>query len=62
MEIKLIRDRLKLSQEAFARLIGVSMQTVNRWENGRFKPSLMAMEKINTLLNQEATNERNKLC
>lgn len=34
-----IRDRLKLSQAAFAGLMGVSLRTVQDWEQGRRKPS-----------------------
>lgn len=34
-----IRNRLKLSQHAFAGLLGVSVRTVQEWEQGRRKPS-----------------------
>ena len=33
-----IRARLKLSQSAFAGLMGVSLRTVQDWEQGRRKP------------------------
>jgi putative transcriptional regulator len=36
---KVIRARLKLSQSAFAGLMGVSLRTVQDWEQGRRKPS-----------------------
>jgi len=36
---KLIRTRLKLSQSAFAGMMGVSLRTVQDWEQGRRKPS-----------------------
>jgi putative transcriptional regulator len=36
---KTIRTRLKLSQSAFAGLMGVSLRTVQDWEQGRRKPS-----------------------
>lgn len=36
---KVIRRRLKLSQAAFAALMGVSLRTVQDWEQGRRKPS-----------------------
>lgn len=51
---KLIRDlRLEtgLTQEQFAAHIGVTYSTINRWENGRGKPSPLAMQKIEILLN-----------
>jgi putative transcriptional regulator len=34
-----IRAKLKLSQTAFAGLMGVSVRTVQDWEQGRRKPS-----------------------
>jgi putative transcriptional regulator len=34
-----IRAKLKLSQAAFAGLMGVSLRTVQDWEQGRRKPS-----------------------
>lgn len=36
--IKELRSRQKLTQEAFARVLGVSYPTVNRWENDKAKP------------------------
>jgi putative transcriptional regulator len=36
---QVIRARLKLSQSAFAALMGVSLRTVQDWEQGRRKPS-----------------------
>lgn len=36
---KEIRTKLKLSQAAFAGLMGVSVRTVQDWEQGRRKPS-----------------------
>lgn len=40
--IKQIRNELRISQEEFARQLGVSPVTVSRWENGKAKPTLMA--------------------
>jgi putative transcriptional regulator len=36
---QVIRTNLKLSQAAFAGLMGVSLRTVQDWEQGRRKPS-----------------------
>ena len=36
---QVIRARLNLSQAAFASLMGVSLRTVQDWEQGRRKPS-----------------------
>ena len=38
-EIRALRERLQLTQEVFARILGVSFATVNRWENGKSEPS-----------------------
>lgn len=40
--VKEIRRQLVLSQEDLARELGVSFATVNRWENGKVKPSRLA--------------------
>lgn len=37
--VHVIRARLNLSQAAFAGLMGVSVRTVQDWEQGRRKPS-----------------------
>ena len=47
-EIKRIRQRLFLTQQDFAKKIGVAFSSVNRWETGRAKPNLKAMKNINT--------------
>ena len=47
-EIKKIRQRSFLTQQDFAKKIGVAFSSVNRWETGRAKPNLKAMKKINT--------------
>lgn len=46
-EIKRIRLRSFLTQQDFAKKIGVAFSTVNRWESGRAKPNLKAMKNIN---------------
>jgi len=37
--VREIRTKLKLSQSAFAGLMGVSVRTIQDWEQGRRKPS-----------------------
>ncbi len=46
------RQRLELSQVKFAEKLGVSFQSVNRWENGRTKPMPIALKQIEFLLHQ----------
>ena len=44
--IKLIRQKLFLSQGTFAKELGVSFATVNRWETGKTKPTYKTMKLI----------------
>ena len=37
--VKQVRKELGLSQEQLARELSISFSTVNRWENGKSKPS-----------------------
>ena len=46
------RQRLELSQTKFAAKLGVSFQSVNRWENGRTKPLPIVLKQIEHLLHQ----------
>ncbi len=45
-EIKKIRQKCFLSQEALGRELGVSFSSINRWERGKTKPNMSAMKKI----------------
>ncbi|MBN3870149.1 DNA-binding transcriptional regulator [Nostoc sp. JL33] len=44
-----------LTQEQFAATLGVTYTTINRWENGRSKPSPMAMKLIEQKLDEMGT-------
>jgi len=62
--IRKLRANLGLTQEQFAAKVGVTWSTVNRWENGRGRPSPLAMRQIEQLEEQtvvgreaEATEE-----
>ena len=50
-ELKKLRQKQGWSQEDLARNLGVSFATVNRWENGKTKPSRLAQEKIKQVAN-----------
>lgn len=52
-DIRNFRESLELSQEKLAQLIGVSVQTVNKWERGHNSPSQLAVEKIKQLQKKE---------
>ena len=44
--VKKLRNKLVLSQQEFAILLGVSFTSVNRWENGRSDPTIKIKRKI----------------
>ncbi len=46
------RFRLGLTQEQFAQKLGVSFQSVNRWENKRTKPLPIVLRQIEEVLRQ----------
>lgn len=50
--IQEIRQSMGLTQEEFAVIIGVTFPTVNRWENGHTKPSKLAVQQIEALLDK----------
>ncbi len=41
-QIKRLRARLGLTQSALAKVLGVSFPTINRWENGKARPSQLS--------------------
>ena len=45
-EIRIIRQRAFLTQDAFAKALNVAFSTVNRWESGKTRPNLTAMKQI----------------
>ena len=45
--IRAIRQKCFFSQETFAKELGVSFATVNRWESGKTKPTYKTMKLIN---------------
>ena len=45
-DIKAIRQECLLSQEEFAKELGVSFATVNRWETGKTHPTYKALRNI----------------
>ena len=47
--IRIMRKKALLSQEDFAKVLNVSVGTINRWENAKTKPNITAMKKIKAL-------------
>lgn len=58
-EIKRIRQKSFLTQEDFAKEIGVAFSTVNRWEKGKAKPNLGAMKNIKLFCENHNIEYRN---
>ncbi|WP_024546958.1 DNA-binding transcriptional regulator [Picosynechococcus sp. NKBG15041c] len=50
--IKEMRLELKLSQEQFASNLGVSFTSINRWENHKTMPSMLALRMLSLYLKQ----------
>ncbi|MCU0566566.1 MAG: helix-turn-helix transcriptional regulator [Oculatellaceae cyanobacterium Prado106] len=48
--IRQFRQLLGLTQEQFAGKMGVTLPTINRWENDRAKPSPLALLRIRSML------------
>ena len=59
--IKHCRVRKGWTQEHLARSIGVSLNTVQRWESGKTHPSPLAMEKLQELLEDVLEGDQLKL-
>ncbi|MBF0110999.1 MAG: helix-turn-helix transcriptional regulator [Magnetococcales bacterium] len=57
LRIKRLRTRMGMTQVALAKELGVSFPTINRWENGKAKPSRLAWERLLELAG-EAENGR----
>lgn len=56
--IKELRKLMGLTQERFAAQLGVTVSTVNRWENGKGKPSPLALLRIKEFW-QEIEKQKN---
>jgi superfamily II DNA or RNA helicase/DNA-binding XRE family transcriptional regulator len=52
-QIKRLRARLGLTQAALAEKLGVSFPTINRWENGKSRPSPLSWSQILKLAGEE---------
>ena len=50
--VKEVRRQLGISQEDLARELGVSFATVNRWENGKVRPSRLGKAQFDQFCNQ----------
>ena len=48
---------MNISQEQLARELHVSFATVNRWENGKNSPNMLAMKELNDLCKEKGLEE-----
>lgn len=55
-KIKYIRQNLFLSQEDFAKELGVAFSTINRWENGKTKPNYRKQKALHELCKKHKIN------
>ena len=53
-DIKLLRQRCLLSQQDFAKELGVSFATINRIESGKSKPTYKTMKLIDDYCKKNA--------
>lgn len=45
-KIREYRERKFLTQEELAKLLGVSIPSITRWENGKFEPTMQVKKKL----------------
>lgn len=45
-----LRAKLNISQHELASILGVSFQSVNRWENGHFEPTKIVKVRLDKML------------
>lgn len=50
-KIRQLREKFLMTQEDFAKEIGVAASTVNRWETGKTRPNMTAMRNIKEFCN-----------
>jgi transcriptional regulator with XRE-family HTH domain len=55
--LKDLREKLLVTQEELAEMLGVSFASVNRWENKRHEPTIKAKRKIRDLCRKNGIKE-----
>ena len=50
--IKLLREKMLLTQQEFASKLDVSFASVNRWENGEHEPTVKVKRQLMKLMNK----------
>ena len=57
-QIKELRKSLSLTQEEFAHRLGVTLCTVNRWENNKSEPSRLALRQLENFAVEEQRDNK----
>lgn len=47
-----LRVKLNVSQTELAKILGVSFSSINRWEKGKYTPTIIAKEKLKVLFKE----------
>jgi DNA-binding transcriptional regulator YiaG len=55
--VRLLRQKLGMTQEEFAHEIAVTVSTVNRWENAHAEPSKLAWKAIHELARRRGVHD-----
>jgi len=50
--IRRLRAKLNISQTELAKMIGVSFTSVNRWESGKYEPTMKMKKKLIVLFKE----------
>lgn len=58
--VKEIREKLIITQEELAALLGVSFASINRWETGKHEPTIKAKRKIVELCKENSIDLEGK--
>jgi len=56
-KIKILREKMFVSQKELAEILDVSFVSVNRWETKKFNPTIKAKKKLNQLFIQYKITE-----
>ena len=57
--LKAYREKMFMSQEELAQTLGISYVTVNRWENGKFEPTIKMKKKLFRMFEKAGLVENN---
>lgn len=58
--IKKLREKAFLTQTDLAEILGVSFTTVNRWENGKYEPTMKIKKKLYNLFLEHKIQSEDK--